>query len=196
VPKKGLRDLIEACRILAGDGVDFRCTIGGSGPLEGALRRQVEASGLAERVTLTGRALKQEDIPAFMRGGDLYCLPCVWAEDGDVDGLPQMLMEAMACGLPVVSTRLVGIPDLVVDGESGLLVDPGDPAALAGALRRLIDDPGLAARLAAAGRRRVCERFDLATCLEPLLGQFRLRLGAAGAPPSAPAHRSSELSRP
>lgn len=195
VPKKGLRDLIEACRILAAEGVDFRCTIGGSGPLEGVLRQQALAAGLADRVTLTGQALKQEEIPAFMRGGDLYCLPCVWAEDGDVDGLPQMLMEAMACGLPVISTRLVGIPDLVVDEESGLLVDPGDAAALARALHRLVDDPGLASRLAAAGRRRVCDRFDLATCLEPLLKQFRLRISAADAAPPGQAHRTSELAR-
>jgi glycosyltransferase involved in cell wall biosynthesis len=192
VPKKGLDDLVEACRILTARGLDLRCTIAGSGPLEAELRAQVERAGLADRVTLTGRALKQEDIPAFMHSGDAYCLPCVRAADGDVDGLPQMLMEAMACGLPVVSTRLVGIPDLVVDGRTGLLVEPDAPEALADALERLARDPDLRRSLAAEGRRFVLERFEIATALRPLLDQYRRRLRhapatAAAAPPPTPA---------
>jgi colanic acid/amylovoran biosynthesis glycosyltransferase len=188
VPKKGLTYLVEACRILAGRGVALRCTIAGSGPLESALRRQVEAAGLADRVTLTGRPLTQEQIPAFMHGGDLYCLPCVRADDGDIDGLPQMLMEAMACGLPVVSTPVAGIPDLVADGRTGVLVPPKDPAALADALEALIGDPARAARLAEAGRAHVRERFDIATCLEPLLERFRRHL----APPERGAWAGSD----
>jgi colanic acid/amylovoran biosynthesis glycosyltransferase len=185
VEKKGFPYLIEACRLLASRGVDFRCTIAGSGPLEAPLRRQIQDAGLADRVALTGEALKQEKIPEFMRDGDLFCLPCVWASDNDVDGLPQMLMEAMACGLPAVSTRLVGIPDLVLEGETGLLVQPRDAAALADALQGLIEDPDRAQRLAEAGRSWVRQRFDLANCLEPLLDRFRARLGAGegrGAP--------------
>lgn len=185
VPKKGLTHLIEACRILRDRGLDLRCTIGGSGPLEAELRAQVEAAGLADRVTLTGQAITQEEIPAFMHGGDVYCLPCVRAPDGDVDGLPQMLMEAMACGLPVVSTRIAGIPDLVIDGQTGVLVEPGDPAALADALQALLADPARAARLAEAGRAHVLETFDLATCLEPLLARYRSALGARGQGPGA-----------
>lgn len=179
VDKKGFDVLIRACAVLAGRGLDFRCTIGGSGPLEDALRAQVAEAGLAGRVHLTGEALRQEEIPAFMRQGDAYCLACVWAADNDVDGLPQMLMEAMACGLPTVSTRLVGIPDLVRDGETGLLVPPGDAVALADALERLAADPALARRLAAAGRALVQSDFDLDTCLEPLLARYRAALEAA-----------------
>ena len=82
-----------------------------------------------------------------MDAGDVYCLPCVWAADNDVDGLPQMLMEAMACGLPAVSTRLVGIPDLIRDGDTGLLVDPNDAQALADALMRLGQDDDACPRL-------------------------------------------------
>jgi glycosyltransferase involved in cell wall biosynthesis len=176
VEKKGFHVLIRACAILKDRGFEFRCTIAGSGPEEAALRAQIRDAGLDARLTLTGQALKQEAIPDFMEGGDVYCLPCVWASDNDVDGLPQMLMEAMACGLPAVSTDLVGIPDLVIDGATGLLVPPEEAEALADALMRLARDPALAARLAAAGRSRVTQHFDLGTCLEPLLDQYRKRL--------------------
>jgi glycosyltransferase involved in cell wall biosynthesis len=108
-----------------------------------------------------------------MHGGDVYCLPCVWASDDDVDGLPQMLMEAMACGLPAISTRLVGIPDLILHEETGLLVEPKQAEPLADALVRLRDDPALAARLSTRGRERVLAVFDLSNCLEPLIDLFR-----------------------
>lgn len=178
VAKKGFPVLIEACGILKERGKDFRCTIAGSGPDEAALRAQISAAGLDEVITLTGEALKQEDIPAFMHGGDIYTLPCLWAEDNDVDGLPQMLMEAIACGLPAVSTDLVGIPDLIRDGDTGLLVPPEDPLALAEALIRLAEDEKLAQNLAETGRRHLIDSFDLQTCLEPLISQYRTRLEA------------------
>lgn len=176
VGKKGFPVLIEACGILQSRGYDFRCTIGGSGPDEAALRAQITKLGLDDRITLTGEAIKQEDIPTFMAAGDVYCLPCVWAEDNDVDGLPQMLMEAMACGLPAVSTRLVGIPDLIHDAETGLLVAPHDAEGLAGALMRLGEDEALAQALATNGHKRVTQVFDIDVCLEPLLSQYRTAL--------------------
>ena len=128
---------------------------------------------------MTGEALKQEDIPSFMATGDVYALPCVWASDNDVDGLPQMLMEAIGCGLPAISTRLVGIPDLVKDEETGILVAPNDPEALANALQRLESDPDLADRLAEDGYRHLVDTFDLDRCLEPLLDKFRAKLEVA-----------------
>jgi glycosyltransferase involved in cell wall biosynthesis len=173
VEKKGFPVLIEACKALKKRNFDFRCTIGGSGPDEAMLRSQIEQAGLDEIVTLTGQALKQEDIPAFMYSGDVYCLPCVWASDNDVDGLPQMLMEAMSCGLPAVSTRLVGIPDLVIDNKTGLLVEPNDPEALANALQRLAEDSALTAALAEAGHTHVTKSFDLRDCLDPLLNRYK-----------------------
>lgn len=176
VEKKGFSVLIDACKLLADRGERFSCVIGGNGPLEGALRGQIERLGLVDRITVTGKALVQEQIVDFMHGGDVYALPCVWAVDGDVDGLPQMLMEAMACGLPVVSTRLVGIPDLVRHELGGLLVEPHDASALADAISRLLHDPALAARLADEGSRWVMERFDLRNCLEPLIERFRQQL--------------------
>ncbi len=174
VEKKGFDVLIRACSILRDRGLNFRCTIGGSGPLEADLRAQITAQDLDGHVTMTGEAIKQEDIPDFMYSGDAYTLHCVWAPDNDVDGLPQMLMEAMACGLPSVSTRIVGIPDLVIHEQTGLLVEPDDNAtALADALQRLHDDPELATGLAEGARRHLLDVFDLDTCLDPLLMQYR-----------------------
>lgn len=185
VEKKGFAVLLDACSLLARRGERFECVIGGSGPLQAALEAQIARLQLADRVSVTGKALQQEKIIDFMHGGDVYVLPCVWASDGDVDGLPQMLMEAMACGLPAVSTRLVGIPDLIQDGHTGLLVSPNDATELADALQRLMHDPGLSQRLAQAGVRWVHERFDLRNCLEPLIERFRLAMAAAGAPGAA-----------
>ncbi|MHC4472359.1 MAG: glycosyltransferase [Planctomycetota bacterium] len=177
VEKKGFPYLIDACRILADRGVALECVIAGSGPLEDELRAHVDRVGLSDRVSLTGEALKQELIPEFMHRGDVFCLPSVWSSDNDVEGLPQLLMEAMACGLPAVSTRIVGIPDLVIDAETGLLVPPRDAPALADALERLVCDPARAAELAAAGRQRVLDVFDLQNTLDPLVALFRARLG-------------------
>lgn len=172
VDKKGFKYLISACKSLEQQGINFSCTIAGDGPLLNELEYQIQQLHLGHRVTLTGRPLLQEDIPDFMRGGDIYCLPCVWANDGDVDGLPQMLMEAMACGVPVLSTRLVGIPDLIVDGETGLLAEPNSSKDLGDKLRQLIDDRPLRRILAVNGRQQVEHQFDLSTCLNPLFDQF------------------------
>jgi colanic acid/amylovoran biosynthesis glycosyltransferase len=191
VEKKGFAILLDACGLLADRGERFECVVGGSGPLQAALNAQIERLQLGDRVSVTGQALQQEKIIDFMHDGDVYVLPCVWAADGDVDGLPQMLMEAMACGLPAVSTCLVGIPDLIRDGDTGVLVAPNDAATLADALQRLMHDRSLSQRLADAGLRWVHERFDLRTCLDPLIERYRQRLGPAAG--NAAAH---DLSSP
>ncbi len=175
VEKKGFSVLIRACGILRDRKIPFECIIGGSGPLESELRREVESLGLGNQVSITGKAIKQEEIPAFVQSGNVYCLACVWAKDNDVDGLPQMLMEAMACGLPSISTRLVGIPDLVIDGETGLLVSPESAEELADAIVRLQDD-SLATKLALAGRKHVLDKFEIERALIPLINEYRLLL--------------------
>jgi glycosyltransferase involved in cell wall biosynthesis len=187
VEKKGFGDLIEACRLLVDRGRDVEVAIGGDGPLEADLRRRVAELGLGDRVELPGRPILQEDLPAFLAGGDAFAQPCVWSSDGDVDGTPRTLMEAMACGLPSVSTRLAGIPDIIEDGAAGLLVEPGDVAGLADALQRLVDDPALADRLARGGRDRIDALFRLDDCLEPLFALFQGRLTGRGGPPGAAA---------
>jgi colanic acid/amylovoran biosynthesis glycosyltransferase len=193
IEKKGFGYLIEACRVLADQGERFECLIGGSGELEAQLRSQIQRLGLSHRVKLTGQTLVQEKIVEFMHRGDVYVLPCVWASDNDVDGLPQMLVEAMACGLPAISTRLVGIPDLIRHGQTGLLVEPNDAAALADAIARLMRDRALAAQLAEAGRQWVQERFNLETCLEPLIERYRQRLGLPSRNAATLVSTSSEI---
>lgn len=179
VDKKGFDVFIRAIGVLRDRGFGVRATLEGSGPLEAKLRAQIADLGLTDVITMTGTAIKQEDIPAFMEGGDVFTLHCVWAADNDVDGLPQMLMEAMACGRPSVSTRIVGIPDLVIHEETGLLVEPDDNAeALADALQRLLENPDFAAKLVEGAERHLKETFDLETCLEPLLSEYRARLEA------------------
>lgn len=193
VEKKGFAYLVDACRILRERGVALECLIGGSGPLQQTLQAQIDRLGLQDSVKLTGQELKQEEIPQFMYTGDIYCLPCVWAADRDVDGLPQMLMEAMACGLPAISTRLVGIPDLIIDGRTGLLVEPNDAAQLADAIVRLRDDPALAQRLAEQGRQWLMKTFDIETSLEPLIRQYRIKLGLGDGATSAGARRDGSV---
>ncbi len=176
VDKKGFAQLVAACRLLLDRGIAFRCILAGSGPLEAELRAQIRHAGLESHIELTGEALRQEDIPAFMASGAVFCLPCVRAPDGDVDGLPQLLMEAMACGLPVVTTRIAGIPDLVRHDETGLLTQPGDSEGLAEALETLLADPERSALLAKAGRAHVERHFGLPDCLDPLVQEFRAGL--------------------
>lgn len=183
VEKKGFIYLIEACRILADRNVEFECTIAGSGPLEQKLRDAVRELGLEDYVTVTGKALKQENIAAFAHSGTVYCLPCVWASDNDADGLPQMLMETMASSLPAISTRLVGIPDLIIDGKTGLLVDPNNPAQIADAIERIASERKLAKRLADAGRRHIMQHFELESALQPLLDLYHRKLDVAGYQP-------------
>ncbi len=179
VDKKGFDVFIRAIGILKGRGLNVRATLEGSGPLESKLRGQIAEEGLGDIITMTGTAIKQEDIPAFMEGGDVFTLHCVWAPDNDVDGLPQMLMEAMACGRPSVSTRIVGIPDLVIHEKTGLLVEPDDNAeALADALQRLLEDPAFSAELVRNAEAHLKKTFDLTHCLDTLLEHFRSHLRA------------------
>lgn len=173
VEKKGFDTLIEACALLRDRGRDFRCTIGGDGPDEEELRLLIRKFGLDDIVELKGEPILQENLPAWLDRADVFAQPCRWSADNDVDGIPRSLMEAMAIGLPSVTTDVAGLPDLVIDGESGLLVQPNNPSELADALERIIVDTALAEKLSRGGRRQVEQRFNLDTCLEPLGRLFR-----------------------
>ena len=157
---KGHRWLVEACALLKGRGVPVHCVLAGEGPERRALERQIAAAGLSGEVELLGD-LPQDQVRQLLDRSDVLALPSVVTASGMMDGIPVALMEAMVTGLPVVSTRVSGIPELVQDGETGLLAPERDAGALADALQRLHGDPALARRLAAQGRAHVLARFNL-----------------------------------
>ena len=156
-PKKGYPTVLDAiARVRA----EIRLTVVGYGPLEAALRARAEALGLATRVTWTG-PLDQPAVRAQYRASDLLLLASEVAPDGDRDGLPNVVVEALSQGLPVVATRAGAIPELVVDGIHGHLVPPGDVGAFAAAIERLVRDPDARHRMGAAGIQRVATGWDL-----------------------------------
>lgn len=170
-PKKGLADLIDACARLVGRGYDVRCRIIGEGPLRPELETRVRERGLEDVVEFAG-ALPHDEVLDHYRRASVFVLPCVVAPNGDRDGIPNALLEAMASKVPVVSTAHSGIPEAVEAGRSGLLVPPGDVAALTDALARLLDDPDLRRRLGAGGRDAVLASFDIEVNGRRLLQRF------------------------
>ncbi len=132
----------------------------GGGELRPELERLAAELGIAGRATFAG-ARDEEAVRDRLEAADLFVLASIVAADGQMEGVPVALMEALACGIPTVATRLSGIPELVVDDETGLLATPGDPAALAEAIARTLADPVAAKRRSAAGRKLVEEEFDL-----------------------------------
>jgi glycosyltransferase involved in cell wall biosynthesis len=175
VPQKGLDMLMEAVDVLARRDVDIRLVLVGSGPLEASLRRKVRHLGLEERVRFEG-AVGQDDIGRYYAEADLFCLPSF------AEGVPVVLMEAMATGRPVVATRIAGVPELVDDGVSGLLVAPGSVEQLVTALERLASSTELRERMGLAGRQKVEQDFDSRRCAEQAADAFRAMAGPAGIP--------------
>jgi glycosyltransferase involved in cell wall biosynthesis len=160
VEKKGFGYLVEACDSLRKRGVDFRCEIAGGGELEADLQAQVDALGLGDRVHLCG-PLSQRDVKRKIREAAVLAAPCVHAEDEDRDGLPTILLEAMALGTACVSTPVTGIPEILRHEDTGLMVDERDVQALANACETLLHDRPLARRLVQNARHLVEERFDI-----------------------------------
>lgn len=177
VPKKGFDTLIRACRILADRGADFECVIVGDGPCRDDVEKLVRSLGLEALVRIE-HARPQPALVAEYEAAALFALPCVVLEDGDRDGIPNVILEAMAVGVPVVASAVSGIPEVVTDGDTGRLVPPGDRIALADALEAVLGDPQLSARLGAAGQRHAALSFDLTTAVRPLAEAFSARLGA------------------
>lgn len=177
--KKGFTTLIEACRILHESGRPFSCKIVGYGEQHDALAGLIARHGLGKAVQLIGRKT-QEEVIALYRRATIFALPCQVASDGDRDGIPNVLLEAMAMGLAVVSTEVSGIPEVIHDQVNGLLVRPGDAQALAAAIARLLDDSSLRTSVGEAGRKTVAGRFraeDNLQTLRKLLGLASLRVG-------------------
>ncbi|MEO7166476.1 MAG: glycosyltransferase [Chthoniobacterales bacterium] len=164
---KGFEILLEACVELKGSNLDFHCEIVGDGPLREKLESMIRSLGLGDRVTLCG-SLSQEDVYAKLRSCDIFALASVVDAVGASDVFPTVIMEAMACARPVVSTKLAGIPESVVEGLTGLLVAPGDWEDLAQALSKLVRDWALRERLGKAGRHRMETDFNVTKTIEPL----------------------------
>ena len=160
VEKKGFDVLVSACKILIDRGQAFHLTIAGNGPLRKAITDRIHELNLASAVSLPG-ALPHAAVPDWLRRLDLFVLPCRQDRRGDMDGIPVVLMEAMLSGVPVISTQLSGIPELVVDDQTGCLVLPDDPQALATAMMRLLTDHGLRTRLVQQAAHKVRVEFDL-----------------------------------
>ena len=160
VEKKGFDDLVAACAILAGRGVHFECDIVGGGEQEPVLRDLIARQGLAGRVSLLGPR-PQREVKRLLQEAAVFAAPCVTASNADQDGLPTVLLEAMALGTPCISTDVTGIPEILRHDATGLQVPQRTPAALADALERLLDDVELRARLAAAARALVETDFDV-----------------------------------
>lgn len=168
VEKKGVDDLIRAVGLLGERACRIELSIAGDGPLRGELERLVAELRLDDRVRFEGN-LPHRRVREWMHGLDMFVLACKPDANGDMDGIPVVLMEAMSQLVPVVSTRLSGIPELIVDGDTGLLANPGDPTDLAEQIDRLLDAPELRRALAERAEAHVCREFGQQVNLERLL---------------------------
>ena len=193
VEKKGFGDLIEACGILRERGVKFQCDIVGGGPLEAALEAQIVAAGLHEHVRLLGPRA-QAEVRQWLASAQVFALACVPDSEGGSDNLPTVLMEAMATGVPVVATRLAGVPEMITDREEGLLTAPRDPAAFASALEVFLRDPVFAERCGQLGRKSAVAKFSIENSAREL--KHLLIRHAAVAPPAGALAHDPETPRP
>lgn len=181
---KGFHHLIEAVFLLKRSGVPVCCRIIGEGPWYDRLTNHIKRLDLEEEVELLGRR-SQVEVQEQLLDSDVFALPCMVDEKGASDILPTVITEAMACGLPVVSTHLVGVPEMVDDGDTGFLVDPGNPEALAGALGRVFRKPEIALHLGRAGRQKMERTFSL----EVTAGQLREKFSSVLTGSSEPVER-------
>ena len=169
---KGLIYLVEACRVLKERGLKFECQIVGQGEDQPLLEEAIARHGLRDEVKLLG-PLPHEAIPPLLETATAFALPCVIAHNGDRDGMPQVLLEAMARGVPVVSSAVIGLPEMIRDG-SGILVPPSDPAALADAIQQTAQmSPEAREAMGRIGRGLIVENCDSVKSTERLLGLIR-----------------------
>ena len=176
VEKKGFDVLVEACGLLQQRNIDFQALIVGEpDDQESALRDRIQALGLTQYVRLTGPMSQVQLYEEYQRA-TTFCLPCRVLDNGDRDGIPNVLMEAMACGLPVITTAVSGIPEIIKDGVNGQLIPPDDPQALANALLRVEHNPRLARKFSFNAQQTVREHFDGEMFAAQLAGLFRSAL--------------------
>ncbi len=172
VEKKGIDDLIRACQILKDQNRAFHLEIAGDGPMQSELQALVSDGDLAEQVHFKG-PLAHEQVPEWLQGLDMFVLACKKDRYGDMDGIPVVLMEAMLAGVPVISCWISGIPELIEDGQSGLLAEPEDPAELARAIARLLSDDNLQNDFRTNAMAKVQAEFELSKNVAVLDKLFR-----------------------
>jgi len=175
---KGFEHLIDACAELARRGFDFVCDIIGDGPLRDRLGAKIDMLNLSSRFNLLG-SLPQRAVLEKIQAADIFALASVIDAQGASDVFPTVILEAMASALPVVSSRLAGIPELVMHGQTGILVSPGDTTALTQALEQLLRDAELRLRYGRAGRARIEQHFRIEHTVMPLLKLFETSSAAA-----------------
>jgi glycosyltransferase involved in cell wall biosynthesis len=173
IEKKGHGYLVQACAKLKQEGIEFQCDIIGEGVLREPLQEEIDRLNLSDNVRLLG-ALKHQEVIKHLAQAQLFTLSCVdvRGKGGDLDGIPVALMEAMAMGLPTISTNISGITELIEDGVSGLIVPERDENALAEALRQLISNQSLRQQFEHSARRRIEEEFDLSKNTSRLAKMF------------------------
>ncbi len=157
---KGHKHLVEACRLLRERGLAFVCDLIGDGPQRAAVTEQIKAGHLEDHVIVHG-SMQRRDVVNMLTQADVKVLASVPTAEGKREGVPVVLMEAMACALPVISSKLSGIPELVEHERTGILLQPGDAQALANALQRLHNEPELRQRMGLAGREKVLHEYNL-----------------------------------
>jgi colanic acid/amylovoran biosynthesis glycosyltransferase len=173
--KKGHRYLVEACKLLQDRGIPFRCQFIGEGELREEVEAQIERLGLREHVLLLGRQPRNR-VKELLAESDVMVLPSITTPEGRQEGIPVALMEAMATELPVISTRISGIPELIDHGSNGLLVPEQNAEALANAIILLQSNPQVGRQLGAAGRVKVLQEFHLQHNTETLAQLFQREL--------------------
>jgi glycosyltransferase involved in cell wall biosynthesis len=176
VEKKGFSDLIEACAILKKRGLRFSCGIVGTGPLQPDLQQQIARLGLDRQVELLGPR-PQAEVIRLMQEACALVAPCVVGEDGNRDGLPTVLLEAMALGTPCISTDVTGIPEVIRNDETGIMVPQRDPLSLANAVAKLVSSSKFSVRLASAARQLIESEFDVNRSAAVLRGLFAVQRG-------------------
>ena len=166
IPKKGFDVLIKACAIIKGKGINFVCGIVGEGSEYRNLTRLVKENDLVDKVKLLGK-LSYDDVVIQYQQASILVAPSRVCKN-DVDGLPTVIIEALALGVPVIATPIAGITDLIKGGETGLIVPPDDEKALSNVICEILDNHNMQASLAICGRNRVLEEFDISKTIKNL----------------------------